>query len=702
MGSEGGKRSADRGAPASILTTSHEGGASTPPAAPAALTAAGALLGQAPRQPQRAYQGRPARGVVIAAIAAAAVGAAGVRMVLWRPDASGDMRLPSRMRIEETVANLSASFDRTCVVREAADSPVRPGRLRPGFDLDVQGRHRRAIIVPPPARVRFRVDVPTGAALTFGIGVEGGKRDPGASAVRFVVDVDGQQRFARELNPARRSRERRWFDERVPLGVEAPRAVEIELVTESVGDGVRHAGTAGWSSVRLVRELSRSRAAATAVSPNVLFLMVDTLRADRLVCYGAEPTLSPTLDKLAARGTRFEQAVAQSAWTLPSVASIFTGLHPRSHGVVGVSDHAVRTGSADADPDAPDPSYLSAQLRTLAERAQDAGITTVGVSANPLVSRATNLARGFETFVEFGYEGRERPWRRADEINAIFLDWLAMNGQHRFLAYLHYMDIHGPYDPPAAYRPQAPPGVRAAIAGGRVAALARQLNRGEDVRLTPEEVAYVRALYDAQIRFWDDELGLLLDALAVTGLRERTVVVVAADHGESFLEHGRLKHGVQLYDELIRVPLIVQGPGIPTGRVAEQAQGIDLLPTIGAILGLETAPGGPGQNLLGHPREATAFSETRLGVAPGGRTTEVVSMRTRRWKLIHTPALAAFELYDLAADPRERADRFGTVPAGAALVRELAAWQASVPPPPAPTDGDPEFRDKLRALGYVE
>jgi arylsulfatase A-like enzyme len=643
--------------------------------------------------------------VVALSLAVAAAAAAGIGIVIdgGRDTAGGGVtRLPPRMQIEETVASLSARFDRSSVVEERTDSPVRTGRLRPGFELDVQGRHRRAIIAPPPARVRFRVDVPAGATLRFGIGADPGDGDAEAGAVRFAVAVDGAERFARVLHPAERKRERRWFDEEISLRASADRAVDIDLITRPVDAAAPVGGTAGFSAVRVVREVSRPRAAATAARPNVLFLMVDTLRADRLGCYGAEPTLSPTLDALAARGTLFEQAVAQSAWTLPSVASIFTGLHPRSHGVVGISDHVARTGSADTDAREPDASSLSEEIRTLAQRAQDAGITTVGVSANPLVSRATNLARGFETFVEFGYGGRARPWRRADEINAIFLGWLSLNGENRFFAYLHYMDVHGPYDPPPAYRPPRPAGVRPAVASGEVSTLARKVNAGRDVRLTPTEIAYLRALYDAQIRHWDDELRRLLDALAGAGLRERTVVVVAADHGETFLEHGRLKHGVQLYDELIRVPLIVRGPGVPAARVGEQAQGIDLLPTIGAILGLEASPAGPGQNLLAGPREAAAVSETRWGVAADGRTTELVSMRTRQWKLIHAPALGAFELYDLGADPLERVDRFGTTTAGAELVRALAGWRASAPPPPAPAGGDPGFRDKLRALGYAD
>src|SRR5439155_1735828 len=255
---------------------------------------------------------------------------------------------------------------------------------------DPGGAYRRAIVAPPRSRLRFAVHVPPGGALHFSTAVEGRERGAG---VRFAVAVDGRQVFARTLDPASRRRDRRWFDERVDLGPWADKDVEIVLATEAAGTGPL--GAPGWSHVRLVRESRRARQAASATTPSILVVLVDTLRADHLGCYGAAPSPSPVVDRLAAGGLVFEQAVAQSSWTMPSVATLFTGLHPRSHGVVGAS--------ADGALAARDPGCLADTLPTLAEHAEAAGISTVGVSASPLVSRATNLARGFETFVEFSW-----------------------------------------------------------------------------------------------------------------------------------------------------------------------------------------------------------------------------------------------------------------------------------------------------------
>src|SRR5439155_1311951 len=148
--------------------------------------------------------------------------------------------------------------------------------------------------------------------------------------------------------------------------------------------------------------------------------------------------------------------------------------------------------------------------------------------------------------------------------------------------------------------------------------------------------------------------------------------VVTADHGEEFQEHGRLKHGSQLYDESIRVPLVIAGPGIPPGRSAGLAQGIDLFPTIATILGLD-ASHLSGRNLLIPGTDDLVFSATRAGIAPDGTATEVLAVRSARWKLIFTPGLARYELYDLSDDPTESRNRFGEVPVRRAELRDLLA-----------------------------
>jgi arylsulfatase A-like enzyme len=631
-------------------------------------------------------------------------------LALWRPHGFETGRgpeptevgaLPPTMLVEgeEMVTNLSTAFDRATIEGPAGSTGVRLGALEPGFKLELGGRQREAILAPPPTRMVYRVNVPSRAVLRFSLGVEGkGKREPEASGVRFTVAIDGRQALARIVNPASSRSDRRWFDERIELDAfrRADQAMTLEFGTTAVEPGAPLAGTPGWSHLRIVRHVQRQRQLASATAPNVLVLLVDTLRADRLGAYGAEPSPSPTLDRLADDGLVFEEVSSQASWTLPSVASIFTGLHPRSHGVAGRSGSPGTTAGPDPAPDA---HYLSDELDTIATRAQQAGVTTVGVSANPLVSRGTNLARGFETFTEFAVEG-DGLWQRADGVNRVFLDWLRKNGRYRFFGYLHYMDAHGPYDPPAPYRPAPPAGVRPRIARGDVHGFPVDGRRGRGP-LSATELSHLRALYDAQIRYWDAQLAGLLDGLYAAELRAPTVVIVTSDHGEEFMEHGGLNHGRHLYDEVIKVPLIVAGPGIRRGRVPQQVDGIDVFPTVMGLLGINGPQSLPGENVLAGPVGRPALSETRRRDRQGG-TTDLIALRTPRWKLIYAPAAKRFELYDLRDDPGERIDRFGTVPEGATLARDLEAWMHDAPPPPEMAGRDPDYREKLRALGYLD
>src|SRR3989442_6003438 len=231
---------------------------------------------------------------------------------------------------------------------EAAGAPVQLGGIQPTPHFgDPAGAYRRAIVAPPRSRLRFAVRVPPGGALHFSTAVQAQDH---AAGVRFTVAVDGREVFARTLDPARRRRDRRWFDERVDLAPWAGREVEVTLATQAAAAGPL-AGTPGWSHVRLVSESRRARQASGAGAPSLLVVLVDTLRADHLGCYGAAPSPSPMVDRLAAGGLVFEHVVAQSSWTMPSVATLFTRLHPPSHGVVGPS--------ADGAPAASDPGLLA-------------------------------------------------------------------------------------------------------------------------------------------------------------------------------------------------------------------------------------------------------------------------------------------------------------------------------------------------------
>ncbi len=634
------------------------------------------------------------RGVLrVLAVAATVVGGVGGWLV-WRAVPSDPLVLPADMRIEDLATDLSASFTPAAVVQESVTAPVTLGTLTPGRRamMDAHGDTRSVILAPPVSAVRFRAPVGPGSALHFGVGVNwDGQRDESAAGFKFAVTVDGRQAYRRELNPAARGRDRRWFDERIPLAVSTPREVELVFST-SLGRGARAAGTPGWSHLRIVHETTRARAPATS-APNVLVLLVDTLRADAVGTYGATPNPTPHLDALAAGGLVFEQGVAQAPWTMPAVGSIFTGLHPRSHGVIGRAENApVATAETD-------PTFLPDALPTLARLAQEAGITTFGVSANPLIAAETNFARGFETFVELPWDAEGSHWARATEVNRAFLAWVAHNQRYRFFAYLHYMDVHQPYRPEPEHMPAPVPDLPPAILHGNAGAPAQKINTEGGPLLPADQLDYLRSLYTACIRSWDDALGALLAELERTGLRSSTIILVVADHGEEFQEHGRLMHSFHLYDELIHVPFVLVGPGLAPGRVALQAQHIDLLPTLGGLLGLTLPADLPGQDLLHGPAARLAFSETRYGLNGDNVQRPMVSVRSPVAKAIHVPMLASTRYFDLRRDAGEQTPGPSSDPA---LLSALQAFLTSAPAPPPSTHVGPHLENRLRALGYVQ
>jgi arylsulfatase A-like enzyme len=235
------------------------------------------------------------------------------------------------------------------------------------------------------------------------------------------------------------------------------------------------------------------------------------------------------------------------------------------------------------------------------------------------------------------------------------------------------MEPHEPYTPPSHLRPPAPEGIRPALAAGRLEKWLPALRTPAGFHPSPAELTHLRRLYDAEVRAWDDELAVLLAALSARKLLDSTVVLVTADHGEEFHEHGRLTHGFHLFDELVRVPLVVRGPGIPVGRVAEQTMGIDLFPTIAAILGLPPPAGLPGQNLLATRDMRPAFSMTLSGRLPDGTAAELVALRTPQAKLIWAPIRGHYQLYELERDPAEMVDRWSASGDARSLAEALAA-----------------------------
>lgn len=430
---------------------------------------------------------------------------------------------------------------------------------------------------------------------------------------------------------------------------------------------------------------------------HVLFVLVDTLRADHLSAYGYRRPTSPTLEAFAGGALLFENARSQAACTFPSVNSILTSRWPAAF--LGQPEKAMG---------------IPEGIPSLAEVLRDRGFATAAVSASPIVRASPSrhnpgggFDRGFERFDESCL------WREAACVNAVAfgeLDRLAAEDRPFFL-YLHYMDPHGPYAPPAGWQRRfAGPGPAAPekefIRRGDPNPIAAHLYRGApDPGATAADVAHLVDLYDEEIASFDAELGRLLGALDARGLAGETIVVLASDHGEEFLEHGHVKHCHTLFDTEIKTPLVLRIPGVPGGRrLPQRAQNLDIVPTLLDYLDIEVE----GVQLDGRSLEPTIEDGLEVGDLQLALQGPLRSAADGRFKLVHDLGRRGADglaLYDLEADPGETRDvataerrTFGR------LRRLLAAWLAAVEPR---GEGDAvrraeEAERRLRSLGYLE
>lgn len=449
-----------------------------------------------------------------------------------------------------------------------------------------------------------------------------------------------------------------------------------------------------------------------AGKPSVVFILLDSVRLDHVGWGGSERPTTPRLDALAAGGASFTQAITQAPWTKPSVGTLFTGLTPSAHGA---------TGRASA---------LPWQHRTLAEAFAVAGYRTYGYSSNPNVARLFQFEQGFRKFYENTSDGAdlliERSRAQAEPSDA---------GKDPFFLYLHFNDAHYPYDPPphsitaAGQQPIKGLFNRTGLAPRLDGDTERAFREGAGRSFSAEEVEAMRLAYDEEIRWLDDQVGEMVEKLLA--VRDDVLVVICADHGEEFLEHGDLGHGHSLHEELVRVPLqFAWSPalgaklGLKPGTRPDQVRLMDLTPTLLEFAGLswpDAAAPLAGVSLLPALRGAVApegatavaaFAETdKFGSPLSGNAGPMRMLREPRAKLvISDPWYAATAgrswLYDLAADPGEqtnlaaqRADLLKSLRAvlersGWLIKRDLTAITE--------VDLSPEQNANLAALGYVD
>jgi arylsulfatase A-like enzyme len=469
---------------------------------------------------------------------------------------------------------------------------------------------------------------------------------------------------------------------------------------------------------------------ATPERPNIVLISIDALRADRLGVYGHQPSPSPRIDELASRGLVFRQAISQGNSTQQAVSSFLTSLYPTELGIEGlgawvvhpervtlpealqaggyrtqayvgnghlVADRGYAQGFDEFIPPEPDRPY---DLDRLRDQTVVAGLACLRAPALcPLFERAYGLL--FDPPLIMENEGRR--------INTRALRFLRLHREEQFFLWLHYMEPHAPYDPSRPFG-EVPSQDRLRLE--ETLRAWRPSDRTGPLVLGPAEQKLLWALYDGEVQDADRLVGQVWDQIVAQGLADRTLLVIIADHGDEFADHGDYGHGQSVYQELVHVPLIFVGPQVaqPGRTIDTPVPMLDLLPTLVDVAGAPLPDLVRGQSLLpvlagGEPPERVFYSQNRAN-----RTLyEQDALYQGRTKLIYAARSDRAELYDLRADPTEQHDLSTADPQRAAALRkELRAWQvaaintwSTLPTSGLPSEEiDQAIQDALRRIGY--
>ncbi len=426
---------------------------------------------------------------------------------------------------------------------------------------------------------------------------------------------------------------------------------------------------------------------------NVVLITIDTLRADHLSCYGYERETTPRIDAIARQGILFKNVVAPSSWTAPSMVSLFTSTYPINHGVIhGIEFQKVRGFYQEV---------FSEKLRTLPEILKEDGYTTFGVSSNHTLTAELGFARGFDHFTYLN-------WQPADVVNKLACAWdQVIRKSDRFFLWVHYIDPHSPYFPQAPwilrYSSENPAGIQQI---SRMPAAELVAN----VKTNPALLSTVQALYDSEINYVDLYVGELIKRL---GLDQNTLLIITADHGEQFMEHGNMGHSIALHKEELQVPLIIKLPGTSAAQsIDQQASIVDVMPTILSLLGIDLPEQTMGTPLLDNRGVLTRLRKILPGRQSAGHRYAELDSRARLkaviappWKYIYDYKAASGLLYNMISDPFEQKNLAGEQARQAADLRNqllsFVSGAKSYPPRSQITQISTEEIEKLQTLGYL-
>lgn len=519
-----------------------------------------------------------------------------------------------------------------------------PGGVPEGSKLAMRGAHgqsRSVLQMPLGGSASYEVTIPPDATLSLGYTLQAaafmvethGIAEPGRIQVSFREE-GGEPKVLvdRTIDLRAKTEDRRWFDERIDLKDLAGKKGRLTFRVENVGDAEKgRATTALWSAARVL--------GPAAPGPNLLLITIDCLRADHVGAYGYDRATTPMLDDLAKKGIRFAKAYANAPMTLPSIPQIFTS----------------RLFPSKDDP-------------LLTSPIGHAGIANVAVVNNAWIplwlmqGGHADPPGAFDALFTGSYDARK--------ITDLALEWLSSHAQDRFFVYLHYLDAHTPYSPPPELvRQFADPSY-----DGEIGDTFADSDGADQGKYDDDDKKKIVALYDAAIRSIDGQIGRLLETLQQNDRLDDTVVVITADHGEEFWDHGRFFHGQSLYDELLHVPLIVKLPGgRSAGTVVDRPVSLlSVSPSLVEWAGLTRPPSFEGETLDGAIAAPQARGSALLATATQPQFPTRFAIRKDADKLIESVDTGKRELFDVRQDPDERNDLSASAPQkGDALEGEL-------------------------------
>jgi arylsulfatase A-like enzyme len=415
---------------------------------------------------------------------------------------------------------------------------------------------------------------------------------------------------------------------------------------------------------------------------NIVLITIDALRADHLSCYGYKRKTSPNIDKIAEKGILFKNAMSPSSWTVPSIVSLFTSVYPLNHGIVGgfVKDKAVYNQKVFSD-----------NLITLAEILKANGYNTFGVASNLHLGENLGFARGFDYFKCLAFFP-------APFVNEIIDSWEdKIKESEKFFLWIHYFDPHLPYKPRDPW-----------IEKYTSKTLTQKLNlskkkRFELMQLIPmfkkdsQALSNLIALYDSEINYVDSFIGKLIKKF---GLDKNSLIIIAADHGEEFLEHGQVEHGNNLYQETTHIPLIIKLPYSTKKEISEEyVTLLDIMPTTLDLLNIKVTDRIIGKSLFADKRSGYFFSEL-------SKFLFLKTIQTPEWKYIYNYTAKTEELYNIKLDPLEYNNLTDkNTKQRTKLKEQLFKWVSTgrkYPTQKKTIQLSPQEKEKLQGLGYIQ